>query len=353
MVQLIKKTISVLAYYFGLWHLLYFAAGLKKRNKLLAIFTFHRVIDPAKGEKFYLNYDKGLDKITFEMHVRAILRYFKVINQDDFLDVLSGRKKIKKRSALITFDDADSDFIPNALPILQKYKLPSVIFAPTDFIDTDKRFWHLKVSNLFKKIENGLWFKIQEKSDSLPDQIAKIIKTGSVADENQKAKTCQSLVNALDKLDQSSIESVIARIESVTGADYILGIRCMNWNELREIQQSGVVVESHSVKHRKLGEQTPEEVKRELIDSRKILENKLDCKVKTICYPAGSFNDSVIKIVEEANYMAAYTTLPGRCRYPIDGDYIFRLPRYTIYGADKYSTDLFMGKIALESIKDE
>ena len=113
------------------------------------------------------------------------------------------------------------------------------------------------------------------------------------------------------------------------------------------------MVESHAKEHQKLGEQTPEKIKQELIDSRDILESKLDCEIKTICYPAGSFNSDVQKIAEESGYKAAYTTLPGRCQFPQKGEYNYRLPRYTIYGDDKYSTCLFMGKIALESIKNE
>ena len=348
-----RNFIKAFAYFFGLWSLLYFISGLIKKKKILAIFTFHRIINPERTNDFYLNYDKGIDKNTYELHIKAIIKYFRVINQDDFLDILLGHKDVDEHSAMITFDDADADFIPHALPILQKYNCPSVIFAPTDYIGTDKRFWHLKVSNLFKKLDENKWKEIQSMCGSFPDSIAEIITSASVSNDQQKAEICQVIVNALDRLKQNVIDSVISEMEKVAGSEYTLGIKCMDWNELREIQKSNVVVESHSAEHQKLAQQTLDKIKQELSVSKNVLERKLDCNIKTICYPAGSFNADVLRMAKETKYIAGYTTIPGRCIYPCKDEYIFRLPRYSTYGDNKYSIHLFMGKIALENIKNE
>ena len=355
MVQIIKKVISAPAYYFGLWRLLFFISGLIKQKKILAIFTFHRIIDPDLTGNFYLNYDKGLDRDTYEMHIKAIRKYFKVVTQDEFLDILFGKKIITEHSALITFDDADANFITQALPVLEQYNCPSVTFAPTDYIDSDKRFWHLKVSNIFKKLNESRWSEVQNLCDKFPDTVSKVIQSSSVADETEKAAACRRIVNTLDKLEQSVIDSVVITLEEITGSDYVLGIRCMNWNELNEVQRRNVIVESHSVKHHKLAEQDRNTIRQELADSKDILASKLNCTIKTICYPAGSFSDEVLELAQETGYMAGYTTLPGRCSYPCQktDKNVLRLPRYTIYGNDKYSTDLFMGKIAIESLKSD
>ncbi len=69
----------------------------------------------------------------------------------------------------------------------------------------------------------------------------------------------------------------------LTGEDYP-GKRCaMSWDELREVVARGHVVACHTATHFPITDiRNPEEAQRELVDSRRRLEDELGCEVKTL-----------------------------------------------------------------------
>ncbi|MDA8535689.1 hypothetical protein N9K38_00860, partial [Flavobacteriales bacterium] len=53
------------------------------------------------------------------------------------------------------------------------------------------------------------------------------------------------------------------------------------------------------------------EVKYELAESKKVLENLLTKEVNSICYPEGKFNNSVIDKSTTIGYCKQYSSVPG------------------------------------------
>lgn len=107
------------------------------------------------------------------------------------------------------------------------------------------------------------------------------------------------------------------------------GEETLSWNQIMEMQASGLVtIGSHSLTHPLLTEVTsPERLKSEVEDSKRILEEKLGKKVNTFCYPAGRFNEKVRQAVVDAGYKAAVVTNPGR---KIPDDDVFLMKRLRI-----------------------
>lgn len=69
----------------------------------------------------------------------------------EFTEIVSGSRPPRRGAGnctLLTFDDADSEFLTAALPILHEQGLPGVIFAPTAYIGNANRFWHLTISSI-------------------------------------------------------------------------------------------------------------------------------------------------------------------------------------------------------------
>lgn len=86
----------------------------------------------------------------------------------------------------------------------------------------------------------------------------------------------------------------------------------MTWNMLAEIHNSGLVdVESHTLEHPLLTKIDSNEAKREIFESKKILEQKLNKKIKYFAYPYGNYDERVVNLVKEAGYNLAFGTLPG------------------------------------------
>jgi len=76
----------------------------------------------------------------------------------------------------------------------------------------------------------------------------------------------------------------------------------MTWEQVKQWVKLGFSVGAHSVSHPHLSQLTPEEVRHELIESRKTLESVLGTQIRTFCYPFGDWSDVVCSLVAEVGY---------------------------------------------------
>lgn len=88
----------------------------------------------------------------------------------------------------------------------------------------------------------------------------------------------------------------------------------LNWEEIKEMWDSGLITfGSHGMNPEPLTKITSEDdLKKEIFDSKKILEEKLGCRVSLFSYPEGRFNDKIKQLVRDAGYSAAVATSPGK-----------------------------------------
>lgn len=79
------------------------------------------------------------------------------------------------------------------------------------------------------------------------------------------------------------------------------------WNEIRELADSGITIGSHALSHRWLPDiSDQEELKREISDSKKKIEDEIGKEVRHFCYPVGGVNERVAEEVKRAGYRAAW-----------------------------------------------
>ena len=107
----------------------------------------------------------------------------------------------------------------------------------------------------------------------------------------------------------------------------------LNWNEIKIMDEGGIITfGSHTLDHPYLPDvESYEELKRQIFDSKKILEEKLGEKVNMFCYPTGGFNARVRQLVIDAGYKAA-VALKSTGRYPASD--VFSLRRIKVSEQD-------------------
>ena len=81
--------------------------------------------------------------------------------------------------------------------------------------------------------------------------------------------------------------------------------------DLRILDGSNITIGSHTIHHAFLPELPPEEVKKELVNSREVLEKILGHEVTLFSYPAGGVTPEIERMVQEAGYVGAVTTNYG------------------------------------------
>lgn len=79
----------------------------------------------------------------------------------------------------------------------------------------------------------------------------------------------------------------------------------LSWTEIKEMSEAGMAVGSHSITHPHLDTLSDENLKNEVENSKKVLEENLGKTVDFIAYPAGFYNDKVIQAVKNAGYIGA------------------------------------------------
>ncbi len=74
---------------------------------------------------------------------------------------------------------------------------------------------------------------------------------------------------------------------------------------------AGWELAAHTIHHLDLTELGPAELKEEVAGSREILQEEFKAPVNNFCYPAGEFDETVVKAVEAAGYAGATTEISG------------------------------------------
>lgn len=100
-------------------------------------------------------------------------------------------------------------------------------------------------------------------------------------------------------------------------------------NELLDLVNLGHTIGCHSHTHPDLTTLSPAESHREVVGSKRILEDSLGQQVNVFCYPHGACNALVTSVVREAGFEVAFTVDLGGVRL---GDDPFRLKRVPVLG---------------------
>lgn len=84
----------------------------------------------------------------------------------------------------------------------------------------------------------------------------------------------------------------------------------MGWNEIRALRDAGMEIGAHSVTHPDLTTLAPADAQAQIAQSGATIAAELGGPVRSFCYPAGRFNETVVALAREAGYSSATTTVP-------------------------------------------
>ena len=152
--------------------------------------------------------------------------------------------------------------------------------------------------------------------------------------------------NAFPVLKQLDIKATIFIIPSVIGerstkaAAEGEGPRAhLSRDQILEMARSGIEFGSHSLNHRWLSQLTPEEVKFEVEEARKQIEQLTQKPCLTFAYPAGHFSAEAKEIIRAAGHTAAFTTTYGPTEqidlYALNRTEVLRRDRFLFQFANK------------------
>lgn len=289
-----------------------------------AILMFHHVRpQPAAG--FAPN---GLLEITPDF-LDAVLgalkrKGFAIVDLDTALSrLLQGQAD--EPFAALTFDDGYRDTAEHALPVLRRHAAPFTVYATTGFADRTARLWWCELEEAVRRMT----------AVPFGDDVNQIILPAET--DAKKASAFQTLYRALRAGPEERLLAVIADLAQRSGVDgrQIVAENCLDFEGLARLAEEPLcTIGAHTLTHPMLAKHDAAFVRRELDESRRILEERLGRPVRHLAYPVGdptSAGPREFALARELGYASAVTTRPGMI-FPGHRDHLTALPRLSING---------------------
>jgi peptidoglycan/xylan/chitin deacetylase (PgdA/CDA1 family) len=280
-----------------------------ERGKL-SILIYHRMLSAPDA----LLHDE-IDARTFERQIGLLAREFNVLTLGEACERLQAGA-LPARAVSITFDDGYSDNEAVALPILKRLKVPATFFVATGFSNGTAMFNDVVIEAI-RRAQPGVY--------DLSTLGVGIVRIGDILD---RRTAVGSLLNAIKYRSVADRRSLAERIAESLGVPAPRKLM-MTPQQIRRLHAEGMEIGAHTVNHPILASTDDKEAKEEIVSSKRTLEEIVDAPIKLFAYPNGKpgqdYGPQHVKLVKEAGFIAAVSTLAGIAHR---GSSLFELPRF-------------------------
>lgn len=207
---------------------------------------------------------------------------------------LSGGPALPDHAVALTIDDGYESVYTLGFPALREAKVPAALFVATQFVDERAPLW--------------------------PDRLEYAF-AGAPGDPAARRARLQGLQRRAKDLLPAEREALIAPVEAELGRKLILdssapeNYRPLTWAQAREMADSGLMeIGGHTHTHTIVTLLGEEAGRRELAQSKALVEKNVGRPCDLFCYPNGDYDDfspATARLLKEAGYRCGLTTVAG------------------------------------------
>jgi|SRR5688572_18608648 peptidoglycan/xylan/chitin deacetylase (PgdA/CDA1 family) len=288
------------------------------------ILMFHRILPaesrPRIGGHARLEITPDALEQTIQYFAR---RKYDVYSPDELHHFLTGAKKAHKPFVLFTFDDGYVDNLTHAYPIFKKHNIPFTVNVSTCFPERTAIIWWYLLEDLILTREQ-LWFEFEGK---IYDFDCKTSEAKTVTYTATRRLFKFANVRERQKLTHSVL--IANNVDLLKKADEV----ALTWDQIKQLASDPLVtIGAHTVNHYVLSTLSAKEVQYEILESRHILEAKLEKQIDHFAYPFGNrreANAREFRIAAQCGFKTAMTTRTGNI-FSAHGSHLNTLPRYDL-----------------------
>ena len=286
----------------------------KITNSYIIILAYHRVY--PKKDNLFVPY---ISPEEFENQIKYLQKYFKIFSLEKLVNFLKNNKIYNedyKNIAVITFDDGYKDNYIYAFPILKNNRIPATIFLATNYIGKDELFWWDKVGYII--------YNTKKDKINIPN-------IGEYLFHNDKEKrNCVFiLLEKLKKFSNKLKNKYILMLQNICNVTIPYGLgrkMVLSWDEVHEMNDNGIYFGAHTKTHAILTNENLKETEKEIVDSKKTIEDHLKIKITSFSYPNGSLNNEIVNLIKNNGFDCAVSTNESLInKYSIND--LYNLPR--------------------------
>lgn len=256
------------------------------------ILMYHNVVpdDPSPGTAMQ---SITLTVSAFERQIRWLKRFYSIISLDEYMDIFGKRGKIPNRTLALTFDDGTYTTYEYAQPVLEKYKAHATIFVNTCQLDDGPLIWGaylnaLCYEEIYDRIEfNGRTFtlnNVQTRQELRSEMIQQALESGD----------SPGFIQAFSK-------------KYPIPTDILYYYKGMSSEQLKHAGSNEFMeIAAHTHNHPFLTSLNENQQSAEILESRRILEEKTGKPVRYFAFPSGAYNEATIAILQKAGFEAAF-----------------------------------------------
>ncbi len=248
---------------------------------------------------------------------------FEIISLDAVLD----RLRLGQRSppfAALTFDDGYRDNVEHAWPVLRRHNAPWTLFVTTDFLAGQGHLWWIELENAIARLDRVM------------------LGNGKVLDlpsrtRREKQIAFEAVYRHLRDGPEERLRAVTADLAAQAGVDTsrLAADLCLGWDELEILaREPDVSIGAHTLSHAILAKCEVAAARREISESKALLERRLGRPVRHLAYPFGDASAVGVRefrLARLAGFATAITSQPGHV-FSAHAAHLHALPRVSING---------------------
>ena len=281
-----------------------------------AVVTYHGVF-PAGYEVRNVALDANLVHAgSLRRQLQLLKKRYHVISPEDFLRWSERELSLPPRSILLTCDDALRNTLTEMVPILQELGLSCLFFATgTSADETSSMLWYEELYLMLLDANEPITLSLPEADVSL----------GPIT-SNGKHSCWWNLVERLSQFDRELRRRFLDQIRDQLGLSEDWAARlvhnatmacrfiALDRAGLRQLVAAGMSIGAHSLSHPILACAPEELARREIFQSRGVLEKALGQTVWAFAYPFGNaatVTGRDLRLAEQAGFRCAFMNTGG------------------------------------------
>lgn len=264
----------------------------------------------------------------FTQHLKYLRKHYNVITPIEF-EQRFNENDWDGKEVLLTFDDGYQNIHSTALPILEQFAFPFLLFATTNNISNNSLF-PTTISRLVVL------------ASSLKRLTLDTLQLDVVLTDDTRVQVAHKVSMLLKTLPFNDVNNLVAELVGLITEDEFQSLRekyssvnPMSWDELKKVSESQLcTVGSHALDHICCHtRQSESDLSRQIINSRLVLQEKLGITCDYFAYPNGNYTEMSNEVVKSAGYKLGFSTK----RLPVNSLTRWNVPRlYVPYDYSRF-----------------
>lgn len=271
-----------------------------------AILRYHSISDPENN--FYASPSICIPPAVFEEQVRYISKNYNVVSLDTVEDCIKNKIKFKPNSVVFTFDDGYQDNF-RAYKILKKYDCTGTFYIAAGCMENKETLWLFEVIYLINQTtKKQINIKTDKSEFSFP-----------LSTEQRKQYAIRKVTEIIKSNNLKIREEIRFQLREQLPDVYDLDKKAskimLTWNQVKEMSDNGMTIGGHTMTHLNLPNADFRDAEDEVIECKRLIEEKTGKKAKHFSYPNGGnydyYNPKVVELVKKTGFSTATTSNNG------------------------------------------